>query len=137
MTSLYDVFTATDKVKQIKLDYVKGSSLKSQILFIYGNEADINLNSFLNALEDYPLLRKRIDYATFIGKRRWDLFFKEGVLIKLPMGDVSDALFELDQHLVFSSLEINPCNKPILAPNILFKFLYLSYFYLVFIIYTE
>ena len=99
MTSLYDVFTATVKVKQIKLDYVKDCSLNSQILFIYGNEADINLNSFLNALEDYPLLRKRIDYATFIGKRRWDLFFKEGVLIKLPMGDVSDALLELDQHL--------------------------------------
>tara|TARA_Y100000992_G_C21166787_1_gene443883 strand:- start:22 stop:639 length:618 start_codon:yes stop_codon:yes gene_type:complete len=37
MTSLYDVFTATDKVKQIKLDYVKDCSLKSQILFIYGN----------------------------------------------------------------------------------------------------
>ena len=31
MTSLYDVFTATDKVKQIKLDYAK-LLLKSQIL---------------------------------------------------------------------------------------------------------
>ena len=71
----------------------------TNLLFIYGNEADLNLSNFLNALNDYPSLRERIDYATFIGKRRWDLYFKEGVLIKLPMGDVNDALLELDQHL--------------------------------------
>ena len=33
------------------------------------------------------------------GKEGGTYFFKEGVLIKLPMGDVSDALLELDQHL--------------------------------------
>ena len=71
----------------------------ADLFFIYGNEADLNLSNFLNALDDYPSLRGRIDYATFIGKRRWDLYFKEGVLIKLPMGDVNDALLELDQHL--------------------------------------
>ena len=44
MTSLYDVFTATDKIKQIKLDYIKNRSLKSQILFTYGNVHLMNVS---------------------------------------------------------------------------------------------
>ena len=81
------------------IEKIQKKDAYSELLFVYGNEADLNLSNFLNALDDYPSLRGRIDYATFIGKRRWDLYFKEGVLIKLPMGDVNDALLELDQHL--------------------------------------
>ena len=81
------------------IEKIQKKDAYDDLLFVYGNEADLNLSNFLNALDDYPSLRSRIDYATFIGKRRWDLYFKEGVLIKLPMGDVNDALLELDQHL--------------------------------------
>ena len=42
MTSLFDAYTATDKIKQVKLDYQKDVSLKSQILFTFEN---INLIS--------------------------------------------------------------------------------------------
>ena len=81
------------------IEKIQKKDAYDDLFFVYGNEADLNLSNFLNALDDYPSLRSRIDYATFIGKRRWDLYFKEGVLIKLPMGDVNDALLELDQHL--------------------------------------
>ena len=37
MTSLFDAYTATDKIKQVKLDYQKDVSLKSQILFTFEN----------------------------------------------------------------------------------------------------
>ena len=69
------------------------------LLHISGESADINVESLILALNQYPSLKDRIDYTKFIGKRRWDLYFKEGVLIKLPMGDINDALLELDQHL--------------------------------------
>ena len=69
------------------------------LLHISGESADINVESLILALSQYPSLKDRIDYTKFIGKRRWDLYFKEGVLIKLPMGDINDALLELDQHL--------------------------------------
>ena len=68
------------------IEKIQKKDAYADLLFIYGNEADLNLGNFLNALDDYSSLRERIDYATFIGKRRWDLYFKEGVLIKLPMG---------------------------------------------------
>lgn len=47
MTTLFDAYTATDKLKQFKLDYCENHSIKSQILFTYGN---INL---LNASKTY------------------------------------------------------------------------------------
>ncbi len=69
------------------------------LLHISGESADINVESLLLALKQYPSLQDRIDYTRFIGKRRWDLYLEEGILIKLPMGDINDALLELDQHL--------------------------------------
>ena len=44
MTTLYDVFTATDKLKQIKLDYHKNHSIKSQILYTYGYVNLLNIS---------------------------------------------------------------------------------------------
>ena len=37
MTTLYDAYTATDKIKQVKLEYSKNHSIKSQILFTLKN----------------------------------------------------------------------------------------------------
>jgi len=44
MTTLYDVFTATDKLTQVNLDYPKDRSIKSQILFTYENVHLINVS---------------------------------------------------------------------------------------------
>ena len=37
MITLYDAYTATDKIKQVKLEYSKNHSIKSQILFTLKN----------------------------------------------------------------------------------------------------
>ena len=44
MTNLYDAFTATDKIRQIKLDYQKNLPIKSQILFTFQNVNLINVS---------------------------------------------------------------------------------------------
>ena len=44
MTTLYDVYTATDKVRQVKLKYKKNHSIKSQILFTYGHVNLLNVS---------------------------------------------------------------------------------------------
>ena len=44
MTTLYDVYTATDKVRQVKLKYQKNHSIKSQILFTYGHVNLLNVS---------------------------------------------------------------------------------------------
>ena len=53
MTSLFDAYTATDKIKQVKLDYQKDVSLKSQILFTFEN---INLISVAKTYVDNEYL---------------------------------------------------------------------------------
>ena len=50
------------------IEKIQKKDAYDDLLFVYGNEADLNLSNFLNALDDYPSLRNRIDYATFIGK---------------------------------------------------------------------
>ena len=82
-----------------QIEKVNKSEGYEDLLLITGDEANINVSSLLSALNDFPLLRSRIDFVRFIGKRRWDIYFKGDVLIKLPMGDVNDAITDLDQHL--------------------------------------
>lgn len=69
------------------------------LLFAVGEEANINISNLLLALNDFPSLNSRIDFVRFIGKRRWDIYLKGDVRILLPMGDVIDAITELNQHL--------------------------------------
>ena len=81
------------------IERIQNKDSHNNLLLVYGDEADLNLSEFIDALENFPSIRKRIGHVTFIGKRRWDLHFKEGVKIQLPMGNTYDVLLELDQHL--------------------------------------
>ena len=81
------------------IERIQNKDSHNNLLLVYGDEADLNFSEFIDALENFPSIRKRIDHVTFIGKRRWDLHFKEGVKIQLPMGNTYDVLLELDQHL--------------------------------------
>ena len=60
-------------------------------------------------MDDYPSLRGRIDYATFIGKRRWDLYFKQGLIVRLPVQNVSEAwnkIIKLQQNYNILNLRL-------------------------------
>ena len=81
------------------IEKVQNKDSYDNLLLVYGAEADLNISDFIDSLENFPLIKNRIEYLTFIGKRRWDLHFKEGVKIQLPMGNTNDVLLELDQHL--------------------------------------
>jgi Cell division septal protein len=47
------------------IEKIQKKDAYDDLLFVYGNEADLNKSNFLNALDDYPSLKSRIDYATF------------------------------------------------------------------------
>lgn len=54
---------------------------------ITGEEAPSNIYNLFDIISEYPDLKERIKGATFIKKRRWDIYLddiKEGLIIKLP-----------------------------------------------------
>ena len=59
---------------------------------IKGTQADLNLMKLLEDLENFPEIYNQIDYANFIGRRRWDLHYQGGVRIMLPQDNVIDSL---------------------------------------------
>jgi cell division protein FtsQ len=51
---------------------------------IEGAGADAGAAVFLDELEDYPDLRKRMESAVRVGGRRWDIHFQGGAVVNLP-----------------------------------------------------
>ena len=66
---------------------------------IKGPQADLNLMKLLEDLENFPEIYNQIDYANFIGRRRWDLHYQGGVRIMLPQDNVIDSLSILETYI--------------------------------------
>ena len=66
---------------------------------IKGTQADLNLMKLLEDLENFPEIYNQIDYANFIGRRRWDLHYQGGVRIMLPQDNVIDSLSILETYI--------------------------------------
>ena len=66
---------------------------------VKGAEADLNLMMLIESLENFPEIYNQIDYANFIGRRRWDLHYKTGVKILLPQNKVNDSLSILQSYI--------------------------------------
>ena len=66
---------------------------------IKGAEADLNLMMLVESLENFPEIYNQIDYANFIGRRRWDLHYKTGVKILLPQDKINDSLSILQSYI--------------------------------------
>ena len=66
---------------------------------VKGAEADLNLMMLVESLENFPEIYNQIDYANFIGRRRWDLHYKTGVKILLPQDKINDSLSILQSYI--------------------------------------
>ena len=59
---------------------------------VVGKGADTKAKDFLAMLDRYPQVRDATRAAIFVGERRWNLRFKDGLDIRLPENDVGNAL---------------------------------------------
>jgi len=59
---------------------------------LHGEGAPEAAATLFAMLTTYPNLMAQLDGATFVGKRRWNLAFKSGVMVMLPEDDASAAL---------------------------------------------
>jgi cell division protein FtsQ len=61
------------------------------MLILSGKGANINAKSIFNIFAIDPNLSSNVYSATWISNRRWDIRFENGLLVKLPEDNISDA----------------------------------------------
>lgn len=64
-------------------------------IIVVGEDVPEKSPEFLKLLESEPLVQKRVEAATLISNRRWDLKLKSGALVKLPEEAMALALRRL------------------------------------------
>ena len=77
--SVIDVYgrvLETERVKQF-----------AKLPLVVGQEANQHTMGLFSLLSIHPELRSRMDAATWVGGRRWDLRFRSGELLMLPEGE--------------------------------------------------
>ncbi len=61
------------------------------LVILSGKGANTHAKSLFNIFAIDPALSRRVYSATWLGGRRWDIRFDNGLLIKLPEDNISDA----------------------------------------------
>jgi len=67
------------------------SDFKNKLPIITGEDADKEIVTILNILDTNKSLAKEIWSMSYVNKRRWDLHFNQGLVIRLPSKKVSTA----------------------------------------------
>src|SRR5256885_3098027 len=63
--------------------------------FVVGNGAAAKARSFLAVLDQYPSIRDQVRASILVADRRWNLRLKNGIDVRLPDGDIEQALATL------------------------------------------
>jgi cell division protein FtsQ len=61
------------------------------MVILSGNDANIHAHSLFNIFTVDPNLNASVYSATWVGSRRWDIRFENGLLVKLPERNISKA----------------------------------------------
>lgn len=61
------------------------------MVILSGKEANKNVKSLFNILAINPGINSNIYSASWVGKRRWDIRFEDGLIVKLPENDINKA----------------------------------------------
>lgn len=65
------------------------------LIILVGEDAPERAPEMLTLLAAEPLVHERVEAATWVGERRWDLKLKNGITVKLPEDDIGLALRKL------------------------------------------
>ena len=61
------------------------------LVILSGKKANENVKSLFNILAINPSLNSNIYSANWVGRRRWDIRFENGLIVKLPENDINKA----------------------------------------------
>ena len=71
------------------------NKFKIDLPIIHGNHANKNANSILKILETNKVLAKNIWSLDYVNNRRWNLHFKQGIIVLLPSKGILQAWNEI------------------------------------------
>lgn len=84
------------KLSPIDQDGVNLTMLRAEdfkdLPVVVGEGAPLRANNLIAAIADYPDLKNALHGATFVSGRRWDLFLKSGMQVKLPEGEEAEGI---------------------------------------------
>jgi cell division protein FtsQ len=63
--------------------------------FVVGEGAELRAQEIVNALAGVPEVRQRVRAAVLVAKRRWNLTLDNDVVVRLPEGELVEALRSL------------------------------------------
>lgn len=92
---------------------------------VVGNHAPQQVQTLLQLLQGEPNIAKQMLAATWVGNRRWDLHFKNNLVVKLPEAEPQLAFSQLaqldaEQQLLardIVSIDLRLANKMVLQPT--------------------
>ena len=64
-------------------------------IIVVGEDVPAKAPEFLRLLRSEPIIQSRVEAATLISKRRWDLTLKNNILVKLPENETALSLRRL------------------------------------------
>lgn len=83
-------------------DVEQMKSVKTTLPYLVGAGVLESSVEFVEALENYPIIKEKIKAAVRVGRRRWDLHLDNGVRVQMPEKSFHQALVRLQQlHLEY------------------------------------
>jgi len=94
------------------------NKFKIDLPIIHGNDANKNANSILKILETNKVLTKNIWSLDYINNRRWNLHFKQGIIVLLPSKGVLKAWNQIIKlHKNYDVLNLGLTELDLRNPN--------------------
>ena len=82
-------------------------SFFNNLLIVKGEDANIKASRIIEKINIFPKIKVNLSYLEFESKYRWNLYFKENIIVKLPYKDIEKALNFLSYFLMNKDFKLN------------------------------
>ena len=82
-------------------------SFFNNLLIVKGEDANIKASRIIEKIDIFPKIKVNLSYLEFESKYRWNLYFKENIIVKLPYKDIEKALNFLSYFLMNKDFKLN------------------------------
>ncbi|MBK93335.1 MAG: hypothetical protein CMP33_03605 [Rickettsiales bacterium] len=79
----------------------------NNLLIVRGEDANIKASRIIEKINIFPRIKANLSYLEFESKYRWNLYFKENIVVKLPYKDIEKALNFLSNFLMNKDSKLN------------------------------
>ena len=82
-------------------------SFFNNLPIVKGEDANIKASRIIEKINIFPKIKVNLSYLEFESKYRWNLYFKENIIVKLPYKDTEKALNFLSYFLMNKDFKLN------------------------------